>query len=178
MRSQIRSEIAKIRPFDALENQHIAETLAWIDSGAEIFRIEKPDVPPKHLITYFVVTDGEFLLLVDHINAELWLPTGGHVDPGEHPKTTVVREAMEELGIDAVFAGEAPIFLTETETVGKTSGHIDVCLWYVLRGTRDQHLRYDESEFTNVQWFHKDNIPMERTDAHMARFLGKLYAAT
>ena len=33
--------IAKINPYDALEEQHIQVALKWIKSGAEIFRLEK-----------------------------------------------------------------------------------------------------------------------------------------
>ncbi|MGV9748387.1 NUDIX domain-containing protein [Rhodococcus zopfii] len=40
---------------------------------------------------------------MDHIGAGLWLPTGGHVEPGEHPLDTAIRETREELGIDADF---------------------------------------------------------------------------
>ncbi len=175
MRSQIRAEIDGIQPLDALERLHIANTLAWIDSGAPLFRIQKPDIPPKHLISYFLLVDDDYVLLVDHINAELWLPTGGHVDPEEHPRTTVAREAFEELGIDAVFKQKSPILLTETETVGKTAGHIDVSIWYVLRGSRNQELVYDNTEFTSVHWFHRKDVPLERSDQHMERLLSKLY---
>ena len=175
MRSQIRAEVAAIEPLDSVETAHLARTLDWLGSGAEIFRVQKPDVPPKHLVSYFVVTDGEYLLLVDHVNAELWLPTGGHVDVGEHPRATVVREAEEELGIAADFRLGHPIFLTETTTVGKTAGHTDVSLWYVLNAEREQEFTYDGAEFTSIRWFHKDEIPLNRTDPHMDRFLRKLY---
>lgn len=176
MRRQIRAEVEGIQPLDAVERLHISNTLAWIDSGAPLYRIKKPDVPPKHLISYFLLVDDDYVLLVDHINAELWLPTGGHLDPEEHPRATVVREAFEELGIDAVFKQESPLFLTETETVGKTAGHVDVSIWYLLRGDREQKLIYDNTEFTSVHWFHRNEVPLERTDPHMARFLTKLYS--
>ena len=44
----------------------------------------KPDVPPKHLVSYFALVDERRgkLLLVDHKLAGLWLPSGGHVEPG------------------------------------------------------------------------------------------------
>jgi 8-oxo-dGTP pyrophosphatase MutT (NUDIX family) len=175
MRAQIRKEIELIEPFDELERAGKTDVLSWIDSGIEICRLEKPAVPPKHLISYFAVVDGEYLLLVDHINAELWLPTGGHVEPGEHPKATVLREAKEELSIDGEFLNEKPLFLTITETVGKTAGHTDVSVWYVLRGDRSAELSYDRTEFHAARWFHKDEVPLRRTDKHMARFLRKLY---
>lgn len=163
---------------DALEAVTRDEVLAWIDSGAELCRIEKPATPPQHLIAYFALVDGDHLLLVDHINAELWLPTGGHVEPGEHPRQTVLREVQEELGIDGVFLHEQPLFLTITETVGKTAGHTDVSLWYVLQGQRSVTLNFDTSEFHSVRWFHRQQVPLQRSDRHMARFLDKLFGAS
>ncbi len=63
--------VASIKPFDALEAEHITDTLSWIDSGVPIFRIQKPDVPNKHLVSYFILLDeGERkILLVDHKSA-------------------------------------------------------------------------------------------------------------
>jgi len=175
MRDDIRKEVELIEPLDALEQYAKQDVLTWIDSGVEICRLKKPDVPPKHLISYFAVVDGDYILLVDHINAELWLPTGGHVEPGEHPRTTALREAKEELSIDGEFLHHGPLFLTITETVGKTAGHTDVSIWYALLGDRKEQLIFDDSEFHSVHWFHKDEVPMHRTDKHMARFLQKLY---
>ncbi|MCR9259553.1 MAG: NUDIX hydrolase [Pseudomonadaceae bacterium] len=174
-RAEVRNEINLIKPLDEVEQAARADALAWIDSGVEICRLKKPAVPPKHLISYFAVVDGEYLLLVDHINAELWLPTGGHVEPGEHPRTTVLREAKEELGLDGEFLLDQPVFLTITETVGKTAGHTDVSIWYVLRGNRHSELVFDTTEFHSIRWFHRDDVPFDRTDKHMGRFLQKLY---
>ncbi|NOX51298.1 MAG: NUDIX domain-containing protein [Gammaproteobacteria bacterium] len=177
MREKIHHEVSLIQPLDELEARTQKDTLSWIASDIELCRLEKPATPPQHLIAYFVVVEGDYLLLVDHINAELWLPTGGHVEPGEHPRDTVLREAKEELCIDAVFLFDGPLFLTNTLTVGKTAGHTDVSLWYVLKGNREQVMSFDQSEFHTVQWFHKDAIPLQRSDQHMGRFLRKLYAA-
>ena len=176
MRAAIREEVELIQPLDGLERETMLDVLAWIDSGAELCRLEKPATPPKHLISYFAVVDGDHVLLVDHINAELWLPTGGHVDPGEHPRETALREAREELSLDAEFLKEGPMFVTVTETVGKTAGHTDVSLWYILRGDRRSHIVFDTSEFRDARWFHKNDVPLDRTDQHMSRFLQKLYA--
>lgn len=177
MRDEIRSEVTSIEPLDQIEAQDLKRTLQWLESGAEICRQEKPATPPQHLVSYFALVDDEYLLLVDHINAQLWLPNGGHVDPGEHPRTTVIREAKEELGIEAEFLSERPLFLTLTETVGTTAGHIDVSLWYVLRGDRRRTLNFDDSEFLAARWFHRDAIPFERTDPNLGRFLTKLDSA-
>ena len=71
MRETILQIISSIKPIDKLEEENINDTISWIESGEEIFRIQKPDVPPKHLVSYFVVIDigKKKILLMDHINA-------------------------------------------------------------------------------------------------------------
>ncbi len=154
MRSAIRQEVESIEPFDALEDAHRADVLAWIDSGVGLCRIQKPATPSKHLVAYFVLVDHDHLLLVDHKNAQLWLPTGGHVEPGEHPRATVTRELREELGLHLAEIAQLPLMLTVSETVGRTAGHTDVSLWYVIHADRDVALEFDAEEFHSVRWFH------------------------
>src|SRR6266496_4904624 len=83
-----------LQPFDDLETIHKEDALQWINSGAALYRIQKPDVPPKHLVSYFAIFDPENnkILLQDHLLAQLWVPAGGHVDPDEDPAETVRRE--------------------------------------------------------------------------------------
>jgi 8-oxo-dGTP diphosphatase len=177
----IRNEIANIKPFDALEQTHITNTLQWIDSGTNIFRLEPPDKPPKHLVAYFVLVDPEHqsLLLGDHIKAQRWLPPGGHVALDEHPKDTVIREVEEELHTKAVFLrnDEHPFFIAIIQTVGLTPGHTDVDLWYCLRGDIHDHFTYDKREFNDIDWFSFNEILQFDPvifDAQMQRFTRKL----
>lgn len=176
IRFEIYQLIDKIEPFDDVEAMHIAFTLNWMNTGAEIFRIEKPATPDTHLVSYFVLMDevNNKVLLVDHKKAQLWLPSGGHVERGEHPKETVKREILEELGIQADFLHEDPFFVTVTKTVGLTAGHTDVSLWYVLKGNSETALAYDREEFNGVAWFDIQAIPFESSDPHMKRFIQKL----
>lgn len=84
MHHQIRAELGHIEPFDTVEREHHTEVLSWESSGAELFRLEKPGTPPKHLLSCFALIDRQHILLVYHRNAQLWLPAGGHVKPQEH----------------------------------------------------------------------------------------------
>lgn len=179
MRSIIAEYIRAIQPYDELEQEHITATLGWIASGAPLFRIAKPDLPPQHLVSYFALVDAAAhkLLLVDHRKAGLWLPSGGHVEPDEDPAATVEREVLEELGIPAIFRFAAPLFLTVTQTVGTSAGHTDVSLWYVLRGDATTPLAFDAEEFYGVQWFAFETIPFDRADPHLRRFIAKLKLA-
>lgn len=176
LRARVRTEIAGISPLDATEQDVISDALDWLDSGAEIFRLEKPATPPKHLVSYFLLVDRDHILLVDHIKSGLWLPSGGHVEPGEHPRETVDREIVEELGIEARYASPDPQFITATTTVGSTPGHVDVSLWYVVLGDRREPLDYDRSEFIQVRWFHRDHVPQEGCEPELGRFLAKIGA--
>lgn len=170
-------EIVKnLEAFDQIEEDHIKDTVAWIESGVPIFRLAKPDVPDKHLVAYFVLFDEDTskILLTDHKKSGLWLPAGGHVEVNEHPKETARRECLEELGVKADFWCEEPLFLTSTVTVGLTAGHTDVSLWYVLKGDVNCSYVFDEREFNAIQWFCFDEIPSEKSDPHMKRFMQKL----
>jgi hypothetical protein len=115
-RDVVHGLVASVAPFDAHEAQDKATTLQWVQSGATLFRIARPATPDKHLCVYFALFDQarRTVLLVDHVKAGLWLFPGGHVDDGEDPRTTVLREAAEELRINGEFhprfGGRAAVF--------------------------------------------------------------------
>jgi 8-oxo-dGTP diphosphatase len=178
MRDHIDRIVAAIEPVDDLERAHRDSTIAWIGSGAPIFRTRRPDVPPKHLVSYFALVDEQRrkLLLVDHKRAGLWLPSGGHVEPDEDPTATVVRELAEELGLAADFVYAGPRFITVTRTVAEAGRHTDVSLWYLIRGDSARAIEFDRGEFHGVRWFGFDEIPFERSDPHLRRFVEKLRA--
>ena len=120
-------------------------------------------------------------MLVDHVKAGRWLPTGGHVEPGESPVESVRREVQEELGIPARFpswAGERPLMVTVTPTVGAVADrHTDVSLWFVLEGSRHQPLVPDLAEFRQVRWWRPEEVESADPDAfdpHLGRMLAKV----
>jgi len=184
MRDQILEEVQQIIPFDELEQSHVEDVISWISGTNDIFRIAKPDNPPKHLVSYFVVYDPntQKILLIDHIKANAWLPSGGHVETGEHPRDTVVREAEEELELHARFdvMGEVPVFITVTQTRGHGT-HTDVSLWYVISGDSTVTHRYDANEMRGYRWLKFDEIlamDEQLLDPHMKRFVHKFTKAT
>jgi len=60
--------------------------------------------------------------------------------------------------------------VTCTTTVGLTSGHSDVSLWYVVSAAHNQQIIFDDQEFASVKWFPYSDVPLLRTDPHLARF--------
>lgn len=155
-------------------------TLRWLQRTDDVFRRVKPDVPDQHLVSYVVPVDpgSGHVLLGEHLNAGLWLPPGGHVEPDEHPAVTASREAAEELGIDPAGRLSAdPTFLSSTRTVGIDSGHTDVSLWFVLALGRHDRLEVDRREFRSVRWWSPDEVyagPAGCFDPAFGRFTAKL----
>lgn len=172
--------VDEIQPLDLLEADHRDDVLVWIDSGVEIFRTAKPATPPKHLVSYCILVDSEAhqVLLVDHRDAGLWLPTGGHVDLAEHPGDAARREIQEELGIRPAFhaaTGDLPV--TVTQTAGVSTSHTDVSLWFAFEGSTTEVLSPDPGEFVAARWWGFGEVvhgPGSRLDPHLPRFVDKL----
>ncbi|MCW2912265.1 MAG: hypothetical protein JWN52_333 [Actinomycetia bacterium] len=175
--------LGQIRPWDEQELRHRDLAADWLRSGAPLYRV-RDDEPPMHLVSYFLVLDEATgtLLLVEHRKASLLLPAGGHVEAGEDPWSTVVRECREELFLDAVpstATGARPFFITATRTRGRLP-HTDVSLWYVLRADAETITVYDEREFTGIRWLTPQQVfnePLEGCDPHLHRACRKLLAA-
>ena len=183
LRAVIDGLVRQIRPVDGQEAADQAAVSDWIESGRPLFRTQPPATPPMHLVSYFVPFDAadRSVLLGDHVKSGLWLPPGGHVDPGEDPRDTVVRETREELGIRAVFhpraGGDRPLFVTVTPTTDRS--HADVSLWFALDCDRAAELRPDPREFRSIRWYNVDEQlewPSDTFDPQMTRFVRKLKA--
>lgn len=170
-------ELAEILPLDEQEHADIARVVQLILSGASLYRGDQPDMPSPHLVSYFplVDPDAQAVLLGAHRKSGLWLPTGGHVEPGEHPRDTVRRECLEELRCEARFLTRAPVLVTISTTRGPAP-HEDISLWYALRGATDHLPDYDRGEFTDMRWFTITEIPFAHSDPNLGRFLRKVLA--
>ncbi|MCO8274828.1 NUDIX domain-containing protein [Actinoplanes sp. TRM 88003] len=178
-RTAVRAVVARLEPGDDIEAAHRAQTLDWLARTDDVYRRVKPATPDQHLVSYVVPVDPRdgAILLVDHVNAGLWLPPGGHVEPDEDPLLTARREIAEELGLDGSGVSREPVFLTVTRTVGIDAGHTDVSLWYVMSCDQEQALVVDDGEFHRVRWWSRDELAAAdpgRFDPHFFRFLTKL----
>jgi 8-oxo-dGTP pyrophosphatase MutT (NUDIX family) len=181
-RDRLRTLLNTVTPWDDAERADLATVAAWIDSGAPLYRTRPPDEPPTHLVSYFVprAADGR-LLFVAHRKAGLWLPPGGHVEPGESPWQAVARECREELGFAAVptdAVGTTPLFVTVNRTRGDVGRHTDVSLWHVLSVADAADVGwFDVGEFDAVRWLAPDDVldmPIGTLDPHAHRFVHKL----
>ncbi len=184
MNDEIRALVVEIEASDAQETDDLAATLEWIDSGADLYRTAKPATPPVHLVAYSVLTDPdrEAVFLVDHRDAGLWLPPGGHIEPGEPAAGAATREILEELSICPQFhpaAGPKPVMLTITQTVGRSVPHTDISLWFAFSGSESEPMQPDPGEFRETRWWRLDEVrhgPDTRFEPNLPRFIGKFFA--
>jgi 8-oxo-dGTP pyrophosphatase MutT (NUDIX family) len=154
--------------------------LLWLISDEPLCR---SDAPALHLCVYFALLDSEdrSVLLVRHRKAKLALPSGGHVEPGEDPTDTVVRECKEELGLDMgdnvwfhpVF-GERAVMVTSTNVGTPDDPHVDVTFWFVLQGFHNE-VQWSRDELDGVLSVDVDLAgDLEWTDPHWPLFVDKL----
>ncbi len=95
-------------------------------------------------VAVFVIQD-DHVILHPHVKLGIWLPPGGHIDPGELPDEAAVREVMEETGIAVDLVGERgigvdhpgqPVQLVRPEGIQLESiaaGHEHIDLIYFAR---------------------------------------------
>lgn len=95
-------------------------------------------------VAVFVVWRG-CVLLHRHRKLGMWLPPGGHVEPGELPDEAAVREVLEETGVGVALAGERREDVEEPrqlhrpagvqlEPIGAGHEHIDLIYFAVPDG--------------------------------------------
>jgi 8-oxo-dGTP diphosphatase len=178
MHSAIVSTLSSLTAFDDIEAAHLAEILAWLQSTADIYRRAKPSTPDRHLAVYCVPVDinERKVFLGHHLGARRWLPPGGHVDTGEHPRNAAIRECGEELGVVPDLYRDSPILVSVETTLGADS-HTDVTLWFAFDCSTTVPLSLTETEFNEQRWVLFDDVAGLDTNPNLNRFLAKLLSS-
>lgn len=114
-----------------------------------------------------VILDDDRVLLVRRADTGAWTPVTGIVDPGEHPATTAVREALEEAGVVVEVEALVRVHVIPPRTYvnGDSAHYLD----HVLRCryvSGDAHVADEES--VDVGWFPLDALP-PMSDRMLAR---------
>jgi len=133
-------------PVEAEDRDAILDALGAIDSIS---------APGTHVTASGVTTSERGVLLLRHRNLDRWMPPGGHVDPGELPFESAVRETLEETGIAAAHPDGRPV-LVHVAVFNSAAGHTHLDLRYLLTaGPHDPAPPPDESP--EVAWYPWDD---------------------
>lgn len=125
---------------------------------------------PKHLTASgFVLHPDHKILLVHHRKLKVWLYPGGHVEPNETPDECVVREILEESGIEARIIGERDLAL-EDLAAGVHALHTPYrVLCELIAHPTEPHYHIDMVYLCAAQ----DDACVANTEVHDARFFGR-----
>lgn len=96
------------------------------------------------------------VFLGHHIKSDHWLGAGGHMEPGETPLQTAIRETKEELGLD--LAKFELYNLTYFDDVHRhlCREHYDFFFYHEFDS--DQEVKADPSEFHTATWVPFDTV--------------------
>lgn len=131
---------------------------AWMDlkNGSQVHT--KKEGNPRHYCSFFLPYDKKAgkIYLGHHIKADDWIPPGGHIEPGETPSDTAVREMMEELKVTITKDLLEPFSLSVKPINRPEVGcmaHYDV--WHLVHLPAQAGIPFDylKSEYYDAGWF-------------------------
>lgn len=126
-----------------------------------------------------VVVDGEGrLLLGRRADNGRWAVVSGILEPGEEPAVAIVREVLEETGVQVEVVALTAVSTTGVVRYenGDLAQYLDVCFWCRPVGGQ-AHVADDES--LEVGWFAPDDLPDDLAESSAERIARTLtYIAT
>jgi ADP-ribose pyrophosphatase YjhB (NUDIX family) len=121
------------------------------------------DLLPLVGVSCVVINDSRHVLLVKSKECPTWMPIGGMVEVGEEPADTVVREVLEETGVEVEPQRLAGVFDGPDVTYRNGDRVHYVTLVFRCRPLRGEP-RVNDDETTEVRSFSLDALPELRAD--------------
>lgn len=115
--------------------------------------------PQKRLFTLgafgMIFDESGRVLLIHRNDRDVWGLPGGGIEYGEKTNETIMREIKEETGYEVTVRGFQKIYVKETDLV-----FIFVCDMLSGQSTFNDEVR-------DIQFFNKDNIPLNINHNHL-----------
>lgn len=155
--TQLDSLLAFVTSAQAASETVRSEFLSLVQSGSYL----RDHHVPRHFCVYFCAVDIEKqkILLGFHKKAQLWIPSGGHLDANESIEEGLFREVQEEWGLSVPHTAlledhRIDITPIANERQPHCSAHYN--LWNFLAVDSNSFLPNPEfwkTEFTQLDWF-------------------------
>jgi len=119
-----------------------------LKSGSQVHT--KGEGNPRHYNSLFLPYDKAkgMIYLGNHIKADDWIPPGGHIEKGETPKDTCIREMKEEFGVD-ITRDQLQAFNISVKPINRLEfncmAHYDV--WHLV------HIKYQVFDFIKTEYY-------------------------
>lgn len=108
------------------------------------------------------VARGRRVLMLLHRKLRMWLPPGGHIEPGELPDAAAVREVWEETGLEVELVGDRGLDGRagrqlirpegiQVEEIAPGHEHIDL-VYFARACDRGTISHLDTAEVQQVRW--------------------------
>lgn len=152
MKDNLIKELSKIEKKPYVNQQDFNEFQDFLSTSQHITRPQNPD---KHICALFMPyhKQTKSIYLGHHIKVNDWIPPGGHIELGEDPVKTVIRESQEELQYEV---SPRQITLFDLTIVDIDAPHYPCKkhydLWYLIEMEDMNQFHFDTGEFYDAKW--------------------------
>lgn len=140
----------------------------------------------KHFTASALIIEDNQVLLLHHKKLDVWLYPGGHIEKNETPEQAVLREVMEETGLNVEIMGEIDNKLADVkadvsvmhnpyvmlcELVGNHY-HNDIVYLCKISGDNGE-IKYNKQESSDIKFFSASDLVDIKLFPNFRRLLEK-----
>ncbi|MFN0071830.1 MAG: NUDIX hydrolase [Chloroflexota bacterium] len=122
----------------------------------------------RHFTVAVFVVWNQRVLLHKHAKLGMWLPPGGHIEPGELPDDAAIREVHEETGVTALLHGARGLPISypqqliqpagiQVEDIGPGHQHIDL-IYFAAPTAHGWEIHPEHARSVQAGWYELEEL--------------------